>query len=92
MPIAGRDAERDVVDRSENAVRRLEALDDVVDDQNGIRGRGLRGRRVDPFKGHRSHCSLSGPPSCAARFIRLLGPGLGYSTSRAPQARSAPVK
>jgi len=61
-----------MIDRSENAVRRLEALDDIVDGQNGIRGRKLRRIRVDPFKGHGSHSSPSGPPSCAPRFTRFV--------------------
>ena len=32
----GATVERDVVERGEDAVRRLEALDDVVDDENGL--------------------------------------------------------
>src|SRR5262249_357117 len=76
------DAERNMIDRSKNAVRRLEAFADIIDGQNGTRGRKFRRARVDPFRGHGSHCSPSGPPSCVPRFTRLYGPSLAYSTSR----------
>src|SRR5262249_12114616 len=52
--LPGRDAERDMVERGQHAVRRLEALDDVVDHQDGIGRRRLGRARVHPFN-RRSH-------------------------------------
>jgi hypothetical protein len=54
--LAVRDAERDVVDRREHAIRRLETLDDIIDNQNWLRGRGSRNPGVNAFKRH-SHAS-----------------------------------
>ena len=43
---ARRDVERDVIDRGEHAFRRLEPLDDVVDDEQRRGGRRARAQRV----------------------------------------------
>src|SRR5262249_60254325 len=71
-----RDAERNVIDRGENAVRSLEALDNVIDDQNGIAGRDLRRTRIDPREWHGTHLSAPFGPSMLARQAE----GAGYST------------
>jgi hypothetical protein len=52
--LARRHAERDMIDRREHAIRRLEPLDDIVDNQN--RRRSARRIRINAFKRH-SHAS-----------------------------------
>ena len=93
--LAGRDRERDVVDRREHAVRRLETLDDIVDNQNRLHGRGRRKPGVNAFKRH-SHAShqsspLGHPSVLRGAAGRSASPS-PYSTSPPAWARTAPAK
>src|SRR5262245_61400107 len=47
-----------MVERGKDAIRSLEVLDDIVDDQNVVGGANPRHSRVNPLNGHGSHWSF----------------------------------
>src|SRR6188472_1637608 len=92
--LAGRHAERDVVDRGEHSIRRLKPLDDVIDNQDRLGGSGMRRTRVNAFKrhSHASHQSFPSRPSILRGAVDPSAWPTPYSTSAPAWARTPSAK